>query len=564
MSTTLKHALTLLILVNYGCTTPSVRLDSATYINSPHQPTSNYEAYITIKAKYTPGNSQDLPGNLTPGTSLADMCESKLTFNDNSLESVVSIKIPTLTTESDHAIPVFAAKIKNGGTLCDITEEEITIPNIPLTQETLEIKYGLTTSSEGDIYVDEAIEVITTLAPAASPGTVIYRIATEKALKSISEKASSNAKSSFRSGFNHSRSIELKPLHGKSEAYIAVKVKNGENEHNAGYIKITATARPSLFTERSRNNIPDYSFLPQLPEIISSDNNTRLSDLRTQQITNIQSQTTPTGLEAVCKNIQDVLKRDFGLLTYDQAYYITSTLSANKNFNAEIPILNELPDKNITTVQNLKTNTNLSCLKGYQEQIAQSKIPFRIPEYDAQIEEQTKRVTYLDWSISAQLLANLSQSLSESTPVEDAIRLLKNSTFSGYTKVKLYNETGNIKLSKATPSGSQEIETDELARLLTETIRPGKIGCYHSLASPLSRAALSADEYHAYALIESSDKSFGKNGWARLLIARAPAAPGKKSSVYQLGITNLSSNENETITRIFGESSSKNCTPSNS
>lgn len=375
--------LTLCGLLMAGCNPGMIKMGPAVEsVITPSADSMNYKVvqpfnvdsgYLAVEAEYMEPHNPGLPSELKDkeGRSLSSMCVSGLKYDDTELSVVVSLKIGTNGAIDDKSIPVSGFTLKKSGSECTIAGEIKQVTNAyPVEPGAVQVHYGLRSSSGAEVPIKDIQAAISIVGPAVSPGTFVYRIATDAVLDSIGTAANENIKSRLKSEFSASKTVTAYPL-SKSQAFFIPLQFQKENENTLiGFIRIQTSLNPSIFTRSTINGYPDYS-KGEVKNLLSQNTTSRMAlayfVLQERSYISANQSMSAVSLNQSCEKIAAGLADDFALSRSDRAFVLNKILTAHSKYNKAPPDLSKPDGERVEVLKELRLFTDLECLSGYRD-----------------------------------------------------------------------------------------------------------------------------------------------------------------------------------------------------
>lgn len=375
--------LTLCGLLMTGCNPGLIKMDSAVESDvTASIDTNKYKivpnpkidsGYLSVEAEYMEPHNSGLPDELKNkvGRSLSSMCVSGLKYDDKELSSVVSLKIGANGAIDNKSIPVSGFTLRRSGSDCEIAGELKHVTNAyPIELEAVQVHYGLRSSSGAEVPIKDIQAAIRVVGPAVSPGTLVYRVATDTVLQSIGETANENLKRRLRSELSESKSLTVYPLSKSQTFFIPLQFQREEESTLVGFIRIKTSLNPSVFTKSTTNGYPDYS-KAAVKSLLSQNTNSNETltyfVLQEKNYINSNQGMNVISLNQSCEKIAAVLTDDFALARSDRAFVLNKILSAHAKYNKLPPDVSKPEGERMEVLKDLKSFTDLECLSGYRD-----------------------------------------------------------------------------------------------------------------------------------------------------------------------------------------------------
>lgn len=484
------------------------------------QKASKNHSYLSVKAKYLPPNSPQLPEELraSSGVPLPDLCKSGLKFDDKNLSSVVSLNIADSgSIDEKTSIPVLGFTLKKSGNYCKVVGTTRSIASsYPIKSDTVQINYFLRSSSGNELPYEQIQAAINLLGPTLSTYTAIYKISTTAVLQELGGKANETIEANLKSSNENSGSIELSPLDRNQAFYIPLVHKSNEAKTNVGYVRVSSSIVTSVFADHVKNGFPDYTSATVKNYKSQDSSATPLEQFIASEQSKIlrSKDESKKFLNDTCISISNTLSEDYAFTKPDQIFVLIKILNDHKNFNSPIPDPSIIDDDRLAHLKVLTDFTTLDCLKQYSSILSEPAYGIRLnlENYAREIQKIVEiKVAFND---SVYLFNQLNAALkkTDSTSSAGAIKnILKSSP-----PIEI---TSYLKDEKISPDdSSQQVTSDQAAKFLADKLSPGKVGCYIGLSNQDLRASLYAGGSNAYALYKGENKQIGYNGWLRIAI----------------------------------------------
>lgn len=355
----------------------AVESDIATSVDSMRynvvQASKFDSGYLAVEAEYMEPHNPGLPSELRnkEGRSLSSMCVSGLKYDDTELSAVVSLKIGANGAIDDKSIPVSGFTLKKSGSECNIAGEIKQVTNVyPIEPGAVQIHYGLRSSSGAEVPIKDIQMAISIVGPAVSPGTFVYRIATDAVLNSVGAAANENIKSRLRSEFSASKTITAYPLSKSQAFFIPLQFQKEDEDALVGFIRIQTSLNPSIFTRSTVNGYPDYS-KGEVKSLLSQNTSSHMTlthfVLQEKNYISSNQSMNAVSLNQSCEKIAAGLADDFALSRSDRAFVLNKILAAHSKYNKAPPDLSKPDGERADVLKDLRSFTDLECLSGYRD-----------------------------------------------------------------------------------------------------------------------------------------------------------------------------------------------------
>lgn len=508
--------------------------------------------YLNVDAMYMAPGHSELPSIIKykKGKALTTMCISGLKYVDNSLSSIVSLKIGANGAIDNKSIPISGFILKRSGSECELVEENKQVTNAyPVEKKSVQIHYGIRSSSGAEVPIKDIQDAIRVIGPAVSPGTFVFRIATDTVLQNVGSAANENLKNRLKTELSESRSVTASPLSKSQAFFIPLQFQREEENTLVGFIRIQTSLNPSIFTLSTTNGFPDYS-IAVVKDLFSqsTDKLFSLKDLvlKEKNIINSDRNMGAASLNQNCERIANDLSNDFALTRSDRAFVINKILTTHSKYNKPVPDHSKAGSERLETLKDLKSFTDLECLSDYRDILDE-------PAYGLKsklIEYNTEIASIIDGAASSQttfnnstyLLNELAAALN-STDQVNATRILSSNFLDTSSEITIENSVVDSGLYNAGIDPIAKMSNARAAETLISRLSPGRIGCFIGLSNERLRANLFASGFQAYALYKSQDPSIGYKGWMRIIISHFQTQADSKPLVSRLSLSRPAPNE---------------------
>ncbi|WP_426139444.1 hypothetical protein [Pseudomonas sp. DWP3-1-2] len=526
--------------------------------------------YLSVDAMYMEPGHRDLPEVLKtqPGKALTTMCLSGLKYDDKELSSVVSLKIGANGAIDDKSIPVSGFTLRRSGSACDIAGEHKQVTNeYPVEATVVQIHYGLRSSSGAEVPIKDIQDAIRVIGPAVSPGTFVYRIATDTVLQSVGEAANGNLKSRLKSELTESKSITAYPFSKSQAFFIPLQFQRGEENTLVGFIRIQTSLNPSVFTSSITNGFPDYSN-KSVKGLLSQNISTSftLTHFVSNEKFNITSNQNMSAisLNQSCETISTALADSFALTRSDRAFILDKILNTHPKYNKPLPDRSKPDSERLGILKELKVFTDLDCLSTYRDVLDEPAYGLnnKLNEYNVEIELITRDIisNQNNFKNSTYLLNELATALNSTDRVY-AARILGSNFLDATSEITIENSVVDRELYSAGVAPIANMSSSRAADILISRLSPGRVGCFIGLSNQQLRESLYASGFQAYALYNSQDQSIGEKGWMRILITHYQHQADSKPFVKRLNFSRPDRNEHSFLIENAGAEgvSSESC-----
>lgn len=329
--------------------------------------------YLAVEAEYMEPHNPGLPSELRSkeGRSLSSMCVSGLKYDDAELSAVVSLKIGVNGAIDDKSIPVSGFTLKRSGSECKIAGEIKQVTNAyPVESGAVQVHYGLRSSSGAEVPIKDIQTAINIVGPAVSPGTFVYRVATDAVLNSVGAAANENIKSRLKSEFSASKTVTAYPLSKSQAFFIPLQFQKEDEDTLIGFVRIQTSLNPSVFTRSTINGYPDYS-KGEVKSLLSQNTSSLMTlthfVLQEKNYISSNQSMNAISLNQSCEKISAGLADDFALSRSDRAFVLNKILAAHSKYNKAPPDLSKPDGERAEVLKDLRSFTDLECLRGYRD-----------------------------------------------------------------------------------------------------------------------------------------------------------------------------------------------------